>query len=441
MRSKTGDGPQTEQRHEPGSVPLARNVQRIGRLEIPGGGQVRVAGGYAYIGHMKPPHGTTIVDVSDPASPKVIATLKLPDGQSHTHKVRVAGDLMITNVEMNNRHLLRRGSQRLAEAVAKLSPALGRAPTDAELAAEMKLNERDLPLIRDFMKRGYSAGGFKVWDISDRARPQLLAHQKTFGFGVHRFDMDERYAYISTEMEGFLGNILVIYDLKDPARPEEVSRWWMPGQHTAGGEKPTWSGYRNRLHHTLRVGDHLWASCWHAGMRVIDVADIRKPRTVGSYDYHPPFPEPTHTVLKAPFRIAGREVAVVMDEEHDHVPGRLHAGLWVFDVTDLANIKPISMFHVSELDSPWSRVGRFGAHQPVERMTDTLVYATWFSGGLRIVDIADPAAPKEVGHFIPQPSAGQASPQSNDVDLDQRGLIYLLDRNQGLDILEYVAHA
>jgi hypothetical protein len=70
-------------------------------------------------------------------------------------------------------------------------------------------------------------------------------------------------------------------------------------------------------------------------------------------------------------------------------------------------------------------------------MSDTLVYVTWFGGGLRIVDIADPLAPREVGHFIPEPSRGYASPQSNDVDVDARGLIYLLDRNQGLDILEY----
>jgi hypothetical protein len=416
---------------------LARNVRRLARLEIPGGGQVTVHGTHVYVGHMKPPHGTTVVDVADPANPKVIATLELDDAYSHTHKVRIAGDLMITNVEMNNRHLLRRGSERLAQAQAKLAAALGRAPTDAEVAAEMKLKERDVPLIRDFIRNGYDQGGFKVWDISDKSKPRMLCHQKTFGFGVHRFDMDERYAYISTEMEGFIGNILVIYDLKNPAKPEEIAKWWMPGQHLAGGEKPTWSGYKNRLHHALRVGDEMWASCWHAGLRVIDVSDIRKPRTVGSYDYHPPFPEPTHTVLKVPFKLGGRDVAVVMDEEHDHVPGRLHAGMWLFDVSDFADIKPISMFHVSELDSPWSRVGRFGAHQPAEHMKDSRVYATWFSGGLRIIDIADPAQPREVGHFIPEPSAGQASPQSNDVDVDGRGLIYLLDRNQGLDILEY----
>ncbi len=416
--------------------PLARNVRRVGRLEIPGGGQVRVHGGYAYVGHMKPPHGTTIVDVSDAAHPRVVTTLMLADAQSHTHKVRVAGDIMITNVEMNNRHLLRRGAARLAETQARLAAALGREPGDDELAREMGTKPGDVALIREFMRRGYSEGGFKVWDIADRSRPRLLTHVKTHGFGVHRFDMDERYAYISTEMEGFVGNILVIYDLARPESPEEIARWWMPGQHLAGGEKPTWSGYKNRLHHTLRVGERLYASVWHAGLRVIDVSDIRAPKTIGSYDYHPPFPEPTHTVLKVPFKVAGREVAVVFDEEHDHVPGRLHAGMWVFDMGDLARITPLAMFHLSELDSPWSRVGRFGAHQPAEHMSDTLVYATWFSGGLRIVDIADPAQPVEVGHFIPEPSAGQSSPQSNDVDTDERGLIYLLDRNQGLDILE-----
>ena len=416
---------------------LARNVTRVSRLEIPGGGQVVVQGRYAFVGHMDPPHGTTIVDVEDPKHPRVVATIPLADNRSHTHKVRVAGDVMVTNVEMNKRHLLRRGSQRLAEAEARLAQSLGHAPTQAELAAELKIKPADVQLIRQFMRDGYHDGGFKVWDISNKARPRLLHHEKTFGFGTHRFDMDSRYAYISTEMEGYVGNILVIYDLAKPERPGEVSRWWMPGQHVAGGEKPTWSGYKNRLHHALRVGDTMWAACWQAGLRVIDVADIRHPRTIGAYDYHPPFPEPTHTVLRVPFKVGGRDVAVVFDEEHDHVPGRLHAGMWVFDVTDVGNIKPLSMFHVSELDSPWSRVGRFGAHQPVEHMEDTLVYASWFSGGLRIVDIADPALPVEVGHFIPEPSGGNTSPQSNDVEVDDRGLVYLLDRNQGLDILEF----
>ena len=70
-------------------------------------------------------------------------------------------------------------------------------------------------------------------------------------------------------------------------------------------------------------------------------------------------------------------------------------------------------------------------------MKDSLVYCAWFAGGLRIVDIADPFAPREVGHFIPEPPAGRAAPQTNDVDVDGRGLVYIIDRWKGLDILEF----
>ena len=86
---------------------------------------------------------------------------------------------------------------------------------------------------------------------------------------------------------------------------------------------------------------------------------------------------------------------------------------------------------------PRRRGARFGAHQFCERMTGTIVYAVWFGGGLRIIDVADPLAPREVGYFIPEPVAGRPAPQSNDVTLDDRGLIYLVDRNVGFDVLEF----
>lgn len=74
--------------------PVAKNVRRIAHMDIPGGGQIVAAGGYAYIGHMAPPHGTSILDVSDPQHPRVIASIALHDDRSHSHKVRVTGDLM-----------------------------------------------------------------------------------------------------------------------------------------------------------------------------------------------------------------------------------------------------------------------------------------------------------------------------------------------------------
>jgi hypothetical protein len=416
---------------------LARNVRRIGHLDLPGGGQVVVEGTHAYVGHMKPPHGTSIIDVSDPANPRVVGQIGLEGDGSHTHKVRVVGDLMFVNVEQNDRHFLRKG-ERLPQLRADLQGKLGRRPSDAELAAELKVEEDEIPTLDAARERGYHDGGFRIYDIADRTSPRLIHHEKTFGFGVHRFDVDQRYAYISTEMEGWLGNILVIYDMRDPARPEEVARWWMPGQHVAGGETPTWRGYTHRLHHAMREGNELWAAVWHAGIRVLDVTDITRPKVIGAYDYHPPIPEPTHTVMPVRVPVQGKRIAIAVDEEHDHVYGQPHGFIWVLDVSDLANIRPLSTFQLSEMESPWSRSGeRFGAHQYQEHLDDTLVHSVWFAGGLRILDVADPFLPREVGHFIPEPVNGHPAPQSNDVDVDTRGLIYVIDRLAGFDILEY----
>ena len=423
------------------SKPLSSNTQSLAHLKIEGGGQIVVQGDYAYIGHMKPPQGTSIVDISDPRKPRITARLE-SSPWSHTHKVRVCGDIMVTNVEQDRRHFLRRQTQRLTEVRQQLTVSLAREPEASELVKALDISLGDLSDIEAAIQRGYEEGGFKVWDISNKANPRLLSYQRTYGFGVHRFDMDERYAYISTEMPGYIGNILVIYDLLNPEKPEEVSRWWMPGQHLAGGETPTWEGYGHRLHHALRFGDELWASVWHAGFRVIDISDITRPRTRASHTYHPWVVEPTHTVLPATQSFNGRRIAVVGDEEHDHRHGQPHAGLWLFDITDLDAITPLSTFHVSEMDSPWSRApGRFGMHQFRERVDDHLVYCAWFSGGLRIVDISEPSRPSEAGFYIPNPVNGEPSPQSNDVDVDDRGLVYLLDRNIGLDIIQFNPHS
>lgn len=415
----------------------AKGMRRIAWFDCAGGGQVRVEGRYAYLGHMKPPHGTSILDVSDPYHPRLLAHIGLEGDHSHTHKVRVAGDIMVTNVEQNDRHQKRR-AKRIPEVEARLAAELGRPPSEAEIAHEINVPAGMMPrLRRSLTEPPYADGGFRVWDISDRSRPRLLTHHRTGGIGVHRFDLDDRYAYISTEMEGYVGNILVIYDMQDPARPAEVGRWWMPGQHIAGGETPAWLGQQHRLHHALRHADRLYAAVWYAGCRIIDISDITRPRTIGAYRYHPPFPEPTHTFLRVPFPVKGRSLAVAVDEEHDHVPGQLHGGLWVFDVGDETDIRPVSMFHLSELASPYVQTGgRFGAHQFQERLADTRLFTAWFGGGLRVVDIAEPERPTEVAHWLAEPPPGQASPQANDVDLDDRGLVYVIDRNRGLEILE-----
>src|SRR5579863_1062758 len=257
---------------------LARNVKRVGHLDLPGAGQVTVEGNYAYVGHITNGQGlgTTILDVADPAHPRILAQIMLDDPNSHSHKARVAGDVMIVNSEQNNTGIGRKAEQ-LPPLRARLRAQLGREPSGKELAERLGVAEADIARLAAAEGEAYANGGFKIYDVSDKTRPRPIAFHRTGGIGVHRFDMDGTHAYISTEMAGYVGNILVVYDIRDPEHPSEVSRWWMPGQHLAGGEVPSWQGRHHRLHHALRFGDELWAGVWHAGLRVIDVSDIARP--------------------------------------------------------------------------------------------------------------------------------------------------------------------
>jgi len=67
-------------------------MQPASWFDCAGGGQVVVERNIAYIGNMHNPHGTLIVDVSDPKHPKQLSSIKMPTG-THSHKVRVGGDI------------------------------------------------------------------------------------------------------------------------------------------------------------------------------------------------------------------------------------------------------------------------------------------------------------------------------------------------------------
>src|SRR5579885_884616 len=125
------------------------NTRRLAHIDCPGGGQVWVDGTVLFIGHMRQPSGTSIVDIADPRKPRVLARLEMPVGW-HSHKVRAAGGVMVVNHERQGQE----GSS-------------------------------------DF------GGGLGIYDVSRPAEPRLIAKWRTAGKGVHRYDFDGRYAYIS----------------------------------------------------------------------------------------------------------------------------------------------------------------------------------------------------------------------------------------------------
>lgn len=356
----------------------------LGHADIPGGGQVVVEGDLAFVGHIEPPHGTSILDVSDPRAPRLLARLEVPP-HTHSHKVRARDGVMLVNHEGH--------------------------PFGARPA-------------------GFQ-GGLRIYDVTRPAAPRAIAVYRTAGTGAHRFDFDGRYVYLSAEVDGYVGNITLVLDLADPAHPREVSRWWLPGQWTAGGESPAWTGRAHRTHHPLRFDDRLYVSCWEAGLAVVDIAAIEAPKTLLRMDS--PEGYPTHTVLPLPRPAAPGAFLLAVDEGWNDEGDALPAGLWVADVTGPAAPTLVARY---KRPPPRAASGFWGAHQPHERIIDGLAFVAWFQNGLRVVDVSDPRTPLEVGAFVPPERAGRA-PLSNDVFVDARRRVYLADRNAGLDILEW----
>lgn len=368
----------------------ARNTKLVGHVDCPGGGQVWVEGTTLYIGHMRYPSGTSIVDVSDPTKPKPLARIDVPTGW-HSHKVRVANDVMLVNQE-------RQGQD-----------------GDADFG-----------------------GGLGIYDVSKPSEPKLITKWRTGGRGVHRFDFDGRYAYISPTADGYVGNFCMILDLADPSNPTEVGRWWIPGQWQAGGEDYPWDNWvPPRCHHPLRHGNRLYVSYWHHGLFILDIEDMTQPKLVGQLNTSPAYPHPTHTCLPIPDPLKGRQIMVVADEDVAKLWPAPPAFAWVFDITEERLPLPISTINVPGIDPDGApQPPMTGCHQPSERFNGTIIPFAWFAQGLRLFDIADPYQPKEVGHYQPDPPDGAERSSSNDVTIDERGLIYLIDRQRGVDIIE-----
>lgn len=329
--------------------------------------------------------------MSDPKHPRLLATLEVPMGW-HSHKVRVQDGVMLVNYEK-----FREGA-----------PEFG--------------------------------GGLGIFDVTRPSEPRPISRWYSGGEagGVHRYDFDGRYAYISPTAEGFVGNIVKILDLARPEQPEEVGRWWIPGQNVGAGEAYPWDDYvRPRCHHPLRMGDRLYVSYWHHGFFILDISDMSAPKLVSGLNSSPAHPHPTHTALPIPGMVKGRRVMVVADEDVAKLRPSPPSFAWIYDITDERQPMPISTFQVEGVDPDgMPREPMSGCHQPSERFVGTTLPFAWFARGMRLVDIADPFAPKEIAYYEPDPPAGCERASSNDVTIDDRGLVYLLDRQQGIDIIE-----
>jgi hypothetical protein len=302
-------------------------------------------------------------------------------------------------------------------------------------------------------KPGLQPAGFEIFDVADPSRPRSVTFFDASGphsRGVHHlWFVDGAYVHLAGGAADFVprhpkdDQFYRIVDVRDLTRPREVGRWWLPGTREGDAEPapvrhPKFdAGFR--AHNTNvypRRSDRAYIGYLDGGAVVLDIADMARPRLVSRWDYHPPFPGFTHTVLP----LFDRGLLVVSDEAVTDGGVDWPKLVWIVDVREETNPVPLSTCPLPPVETFAGRGGRFGAHNlhenrpaPGAWISETIVVGTFFNGGVRAFDVSDPFRPKEVAYHVPSPLKGSRAGaiQLNDVFVDERGVVYSLDRFTG----------
>jgi choice-of-anchor B domain-containing protein len=168
---------------------------------------------------------------------------------------------------------------------------------------------------------------------------------------------------------------LRIIDVSDKANPREIGRYAQPLS------PQTLDGF-----HDLQVVERdgrlvAFLESLRSGLLILDVTDPKAVKPIGSIRW----PD-TMSHSGALFSAGGRTYYAHNDEGFDQ-------GMTVLDVTDLAKPQVLSRYQT-----------RPGASIHNIQVVDNFAYVSYYTEGLRVVDLRDPKNPREVGHYdtVPQ---------------------------------------
>ena len=362
-----------------------------------------------WLAHESAPKNVTAVDVSDPRKPAVVAQTDLPHGDMRSNSLDVVGHLLVVAYQTS--------------------------------------------------RPGLQPAGFEIFDVSDPAKPRSVTLFDASGpasRGVHHlWFVDGNYVHIASGAADFTprnqkdDQFYRIVDVRDPTRPREVGRWWLPGTREGDAEPPPTrhsrfdSGFR--AHNTNvypRRPDRAYLGYLDGGAIVLDISDMARPRPLARWDYHPPFPGFTHTVLP----LFEPRLLIVTDESIADGAADWPKLVWVVDARDETNPVPISTCPLRAPDDFAHRGGRYGAHNlhenrpaPGSWVSESVIVGSFFNGGVRAYDVSNPYRPEEVAYYVPDAPRGSRAGaiQINDVFVDERAVVYAVDRlTGGLYIIE-----
>ena len=393
-------------------APTARNMRLLAQHPLDGFGNcgegmaiqlTRDKRRVLWIAHESAPKNVTAVDVTNPRKPAVLVQTALPHERMRSNSLDLVGDLLV---------------------VAYQTQAPGLTPA-----------------------------GFEIFDVADPTKPRSIAFFDASGpasRGVHHlWFVDGEYVHMAAGAGDFTprnrrdDQFYRIVDVRQPTRPAEVGRWWLPGTRDGDAEPPPPrhpafdSGYR--AHNTNvypKRPDRAWVGYLDGGAIILDIADKAHPRMVARWDYQPPFPGFCHTLLP----LLDRGLLVVSDESVADGAKDWPKLVWILDVRDETKPVPISTCPLPPVKTFAKRGGRFGAHNlhenrpaPGTWISEKVIVGTFFNGGVRAFDVSDPFRPTEVAWAVPPaPRKSRAKAiQLNDVFVDERQIVYTVDRMIG----------
>jgi hypothetical protein len=369
-------------------------------------------------------NGTSIVDVTDPRSPRLLHHIPGAPGQGES------------------------GGAQMARVCGRLPRGLAG---------------------HHYLLRTYGDEAHEVWDVSAPDAPRRIARIAGIS-GTHKnfWECDSGVAYLVSGAPGWRTRRMTqVVDLGDPAGPLLLRQFGLAGQQPgASGAQPA------GLHGAISLGPDANRVYFGYGVNsggVLQIVDRRKllegqpepteanlayPQ-VGRLDLGPDIGAHTALPLPAmPMPDGGkRDFVLVVGEavaDHCREPRQM---AWMVDLGQEAQPRVVSHFTVPEQSGDFCRrAGRFGTHSSNESAAAVyyrrVVFLAHFNAGVRAVDVRDPYAMKEIGYYIPAVNARtepqcargdrQCRPatQTNNVEVDERGYIYSVDRaGSGMHIL------
>jgi hypothetical protein len=335
------------------------------------------------------------------------------------------------------------------------------------------------------MLRVFGGLAHEIWDVSDPARPALVTRLLS-GRDTHKnwWECDTGIAYLVSGIPGWrVRRMTQVYDLSDPAKPVHIRDFGLPGQEPGtSGTVPTelhggistgpqgnriYFGYGTNKGGVLQIVDREKLingpkEPTPDNLRHPVIGELQMSPLVGA---HTVFPLGKMAIPEfAKDKIGSvRDIVMIVDESlvSECQAAEARQIVWFVDATIEKSPMVVSNFMVPEASGNFcERGGRFGAHSSNESMAPVfygkLAFVTFFNAGVRAIDVRNPYAPKEVGYFIPaiteatdkrcikvnEQERCKVAIQSNNVETDDRGYIYVVDRaNTGMHILEVTGEA